>query len=218
MSHTFILKEIDYPISSFKTLKIESLELTPEPSLLIVSQPENGLSQFLKILAGIIIPDNGCVDIDMINLRLCTDNVCKVLKGNVSFGFQHGTLISNLTIRENILLPVNYHFSDISKDDRIKLVHDKICLYDLEKVLDLRPSELTYMQRKTVSIIRTFITNPDLIIMDEPFQNMQDEYYCIVKKLITDHLDSGNYCVIGTKDPEHYPFIKNHLSIDRYII
>ncbi len=217
MNHPIIIQNIKYPLSAFKNLIIDHLEIDPQPSILVTSKPENGLSHFLKIITGIIIPDEGQVLLYDTNMRLCSDNACKIVKSKVSYTFQNGILISNLTIRENLLLPINYHLSHLNSEEKNNLVDEFLGKMGCSFSLHLRPSELTYMQRKTISIMRAFIIKPDLVIMDEPLQSIQDEYYNRIYKLIENHLSEGKKCIIGTKDRDQYPFIKSKLSLDSYI-
>lgn len=83
---------------------------------------------------------------------------------NISFIFQDDRLVPWLTVKENLLL--------VSKNKDLEKIIELLKIVNLEKYLEYYPNKLSGGMKRRISIIRAFINNPDLILMDEPFVSL----------------------------------------------
>jgi len=91
-------------------------------------------------------------------------------KRNIGFVFQSYHLIDDLTVAENLDMPLSYR--DIKKSERAALVADSLDRFHMVGKKDLFPSQLSGGQQQLVGIARAVIAKPKLILADEPTGNL----------------------------------------------
>jgi putative ABC transport system ATP-binding protein len=133
----------------------------------IMGASGSGKSTLLHALGGLESPSAGRVIFDGQVLAELSDHDLTLLRRRrIGFVFQSFNLLPLLTVRENILLPLLI-------DDRSLSAHGKMLdilgrLLGLEQIMARRPGELSGGQRQHVAIARALLTEPDLILADEP--------------------------------------------------
>lgn len=150
-----------------------------------------GRSMLLKMLAGLIMPTQGSVLINGLELSELSFEEFLPTRLKIGYSFEYGGLLNNRTIRENLLLPVRYH-SLMTADEAEKRV-DELCVqFELTKVAHLRPSSATGSQRKACIVARAFVLKPDLVLLDEPFAGLTSAAIHYLKKFISEEMQRGN--------------------------
>ena len=91
-------------------------------------------------------------------------------KKNIGFVFQSYHLLDNLTVAENLDLPLSY--KDIKKSERASLVADTLDRFNIVGKKDLYPNQLSGGQQQLVGVARAVIAKPKLILADEPTGNL----------------------------------------------
>jgi putative ABC transport system ATP-binding protein len=91
-------------------------------------------------------------------------------KRNIGFVFQSYHLLDNLTVAENLDLPLSY--KDMKKSERLSLVCDTLDRFQIVGKKDLYPSQLSGGQQQLVAVARAVISNPKLVLADEPTGNL----------------------------------------------
>jgi ABC-type lipoprotein export system ATPase subunit len=106
-------------------------------------------------------------------------------KYNIGFVFQSYHLIDDLTVFENLEIPLSY--KNIPRKERESLVCDTLDRFNIVAKKDLFPSQLSGGQQQLVGVARAVIQNPKLILADEPTGNLHsaqgDEIMQLFKKL-----------------------------------
>lgn len=97
----------------------------------------------------------------------------KLQKQHVGFVFQSYHLLDNLTVYENIDLPLTYR--DIKKSQRQGMVADILDRFNIVGKKDLYPSQLSGGQQQLVAIARAIVANPTMILADEPTGNLHSD-------------------------------------------
>jgi len=91
-------------------------------------------------------------------------------KGNIGFVFQSYHLLDNLTVYENLEIPLAYR--DVSRKDRQSLVADVLDRFQIVGKKDLYPNQLSGGQQQLVGVARAVIAKPKVILADEPTGNL----------------------------------------------
>jgi len=149
----------------------------------------SGKSTLLHILGMLDEPSQGDYKfLDETVNTLSEKQRTELHKGYIGFVFQGYHLIDDLTVYENLETPLIY--KDIKTSERKSLVTDMLDRFQIVAKKDLFPSQLSGGQQQIVGIARSIITNPKLILADEPTGNLNsaqgEEIMNLFKKLNTE--------------------------------
>ena len=147
----------------------------------IVGTSGSGKSTLLNMIGGLDTPTSGSVFIGQDNLTNFNDDQLTVFRRRrIGFIFQNYNLVPNLSVYENIVLPVDLNGDRV---DRAFLgnILDMLNLKGLEKKM---PNQLSGGQQQRVAIARALITKPAIILADEPTGNLDSKSSTDVLKLI----------------------------------
>src|SRR5215831_18805066 len=142
-------------------LRDASLSIERGEFVSIVGMMGCGKSTFLKIVAGLISPDSGRVDINGMQVR--------GVQPNAAIVFQNYSLLPWFSALENVRLAVGAAFPDWMKDRQREQASRHLEAVGLGKALHRRPGQLSGGMRQRVAIARAFATEPELLFLDEPF-------------------------------------------------
>src|ERR1700693_2856478 len=127
----------------------------------------SGKSTLLNLIAGIDKPSRGTIKVGGVDIaRLSDADLARWRAANVGFIFQFYNLMPVLTAFENVELPLL--LADLSRRERRERVDIALSLVGLSDRADHRPNELSGGQQQRVAIARALITDPTLIVADEP--------------------------------------------------
>jgi putative ABC transport system ATP-binding protein len=166
----------------------------------IVGPSGSGKSTLLGIIAGLDNPTSGQVFVDGVEItRMGEGELAGVRNEKIGVVFQAFNLIPTLTARENVEIPlyVGKHAGSPSEHARRMLE-----LVGLSHRFDHKPSELSGGEQQRVAIARALVTDPAIVIMDEPTGNLDAQNGRNVLQLIHDlQMRTGATFVIATHDP-----------------
>lgn len=133
-----------------------------------------GKSTFLNNLSTIDLPTKGSVKINGSEVRTMGEiEIGRFRYENLGFIFQEFNLLGTLTIFENVAVPLT--LKNVSKEeirDRVEKIAKKL---EIDQLLDKYPDECSGGQRQRVAIARALVTNPKLIVADEPTGNLDSK-------------------------------------------
>lgn len=161
-----------------------------------------GKSTLLYLLCGLDDPSDGEVLINGKNIAQMKDKEKAVMRRNsLGFVFQFYNLVHNLTVGENILLPI---IMDGKKASNYKDQLDKILnIVGLTDRRDFTPRELSGGQQQRVAIARSLISNPELILADEPIGNLDSKSGAEIMELFHRiNTENGNTIIQVTHSAE----------------
>ena len=149
----------------------------------IVGASGSGKSTLLHLIGGVDRPTSGKVFIDGKDIfKLDDDKLAIFRRRQIGLIYQFYNLIPILNVRENIVLPLSLDNREIDE----KYLKELLKLLGLEKRVDHLPNELSGGQQQRTSIGRALITNPTIILADEPTGNLDskasDEIVELLKK------------------------------------
>jgi len=122
-------------------------------------------------------------------------------KENIGFIFQNFNLIDDLTVAENVDLPLLY--LGMSKKQRKEKVHAALELVGLDSRAKHKPQELSGGQQQRVAVARSVVTDPKLILADEPTGNLDTKNGDDVMNMLGVLKDKGSTILMVTHSPEH---------------
>lgn len=146
----------------------------------------SGKSTLLNLMAGLMKPTEGSIYIAGQNIVQMNENqLAEFRRTNIGFIFQAYELIPNLTVRENIELPLIFQgISPRKRKEKSMLLLEQVGLPDKSEMFT---SQLSGGQQQRVSIARSLITEPSVIFADEPTGNLdtktEEEIIAILKSL-----------------------------------
>lgn len=151
----------------------------------IIGRSGEGKSVLLKQIIGLIKPTSGEVIVDGTKVTKLADNeVSKIFK-KVGYVFQFAALLDSLDVLNNVGLPLLE--KGIPMEEVEPIVKEKLSLVDLspEATLYKYPSELSGGMKKRVGLARTLVTNPKIVLYDEPTTGLDPITSRIIHELIS---------------------------------
>lgn len=132
----------------------------------VAGPPHSGKSDLLLHAAGLIVPRAGSCRVFGIEAVNFGENQL-VERLRIGYVFADGKLFHQLTIAENIALPLQYH-RDLPADDTAKLVATLLELLELGPFANLKPSNVAAVWRHRAALARALALKPDLLLLDNP--------------------------------------------------
>ncbi len=162
----------------------------------------SGKSTFLNLLGGFMKPSKGSIQVDSLHLeKLNEDRLCLYRRKHVGFIFQSFHLFQNMSALENVEEPLFY--MGVRKKERKARAKEMLEKVGLGDRLNHSTHQLSGGQQQRVSIARALVTNPNIILADEPTGNLDSETEEEVLQLLL-HInrDLGKTLVLVTHDDQ----------------
>ncbi|GLC29188.1 ABC transporter ATP-binding protein [Clostridium omnivorum] len=197
--------------SSFKALDEVDLNIRKGEYVAIVGPSGAGKSTLMNIIGCLDTPTNGQYFLDGIDTN-CSDNrLAEIRNKKIGFIFQNYNLLPKLNILENVELPLLYSGYPNNK------IREK-ALAAIEKVglsshVKHKPTELSGGQMQRVAIARALVTEPQIILADEPTGALDSKTGKEVLKMLTDLNNEGNTIIMITHDREIASYAKREVTV-----
>ena len=165
------LVEIKNLSKRFETLSVLdniSIDVLRGENLVVFGRSGQGKSVLLKCIIGLMHPDAGKIYIKGNDISLLSMKELNGLRKDIGFLFQGSALYDSMTVRENLEFPLQKHFPDKPQKDIDEKVISTLELVSLEDAIDKMPSELSGGMKKRIGLARSIITDPELMLYDEP--------------------------------------------------
>lgn len=169
-----LVKEFGEKENKVRVLDNINIEIKDGEFVSLMGPSGSGKSTLLYLIGGLDKPTSGKVLLNGKDINKLNDNqMSKFRRKDIGFVFQFYNLVQNLTVEENIMLPVIMNGEKESAyKERLNEILKIIGLEDKRKNL---PRELSGGQQQRVSIARAIILNPSIIFADEPIGNLDSK-------------------------------------------
>ena len=179
ITKTYKVGSMEYPALRGVSFRIEKGELAS-----IIGPSGSGKSTILNIVGALDRPTSGRVFIDGINVRKMNDDQLSVLRNRkIGFVYQSFNLIQRLTAAENVEMPLLAR--NIESSVRHNRALKMLKAVGLGRKVNKRPYELSGGEQQRVAVARALVTQPALVIGDEPTGNLDSKTTSDILNLIT---------------------------------
>lgn len=177
-----------------------SLEVERSEFISIAGPSGSGKSTLLNLVSAIDSPTTGEVVIDGTPLKTLDDNGLSDLRANkIGFIFQTFNLIPVLSAYENVEFPLLFKRQGSVSKTRVREVLARVGLQDF---MHHRPDELSGGQRQRVAIARALVTDPLIVLADEPTANLDHETgQAVIDLMLEINRSAGTTFIFSTHDP-----------------
>ncbi len=182
-----------------RALDHASLQIAEGEFVSIIGPSGSGKSTLMNVIGCLDVADEGEYYLDGLSIKeYSEDDLALVRNEKIGFVFQNFNLLSKLTARENVELPLIYQ--RVSKKEREERVLEALGRVNLVQRKEHRPMELSGGQQQRVAIARALVTKPSLILADEPTGNLDTKTGEEIMRLFHELHAQGNTIVLITHD------------------
>ena len=147
-------------------------------NLVVLGRSGTGKSVLIKIISGLLLPDQGEVNVLGQEVADLSSKDLMALRLKVGFSFQNSALYDSMTVRKNLEFPLVRNSRNLSRKEINTEVESVLDAVGLLQTIEQMPSELSGGQRKRIGIARTLILRPEIMLYDEPTAGL-DPITCI---------------------------------------
>lgn len=200
--------------NDFFALKNINLKIGTGEFISIIGHSGSGKSTLMNILGTLDRPTNGNILIDDTNLKNLSKKDLAVFRNKkIGFVFQNYNLIDSLTVRKNIELVLVY--GGIAKNKRDELIEKALEEVTLVDKINAYPSELSGGQKQRVALARAIVSNPKIILADEPSGNLDPENSLKIIELFKNLQKQSKTIIMVTHDIEKTKYSDRIISIEK---
>ena len=196
MSKIYSIQNLSYEINSRKIIKKVTCNI--DEGITVIKGPNGaGKTTFLKLLFGMMNPTSGNI-VRHFNAK----------NTEVSFVFQVPIFL-NRSVEDNLKHVL--YCKSIKKKDWRKIIYDIVTEYSLEHLLKSQIKDLSGGELQLISLIRSMIINPSILLYDEPTNNLDNDNIELVTKIIKDINNQGLSLIMVS----HTSIIDNIMSFNQ---
>ncbi|MGL5649872.1 MAG: ABC transporter ATP-binding protein [Clostridium sp.] len=206
-----IIKTYGQGDTKCEALKNVNLIINDGDFISLMGTSGSGKSTLLNILGFIDKQTSGTYYLNGEDCSTKTFNeLAKIRNKNISFILQNFSLIKDLTVKENIYLPLEYRKkTKINDTDIIKITKD----LNINSLLKKKVKLLSGGQQQRVAIARALIQETDIILADEPTGSLDETNSKIIMNILTELNKEGKTIIIVTHDKNIANYCTRHLII-----
>ncbi|MHA2055200.1 MAG: ABC transporter ATP-binding protein [Candidatus Hodarchaeales archaeon] len=202
-----------YPNSDFH-LNIGNLTIDEAKKTAVIGPSGFGKTTMLNLIAGIIQPSNGDVQINEVIINQLSDHERRSFRiREIGFVFQDFKLLEYLSVLDNILLPYRINkVLELDSETKQK-AQEKAASLNISDKLNKHPSKLSHGERQRVAICRALLNDPSIILADEPTGNLDPDNKAHIMEILFGYV-AQNKSTLITVTHDHELLKGFHRIID----
>ncbi len=195
-----------------------SLDIKEGEFLALMGPSGSGKTTLLNLIAGIDKADSGTIKVGGVDITTLSEREITQWRAlNVGFIFQFYNLIPVLTAFENVELPLL--LTDLSKKERREHVKTALRVVNLSDRMDHYPSQLSGGEQQRVAIARAIVTDPTILVADEPTgdldRNSANDVLELMERL---NIELGKTVIMVTHDPRAAKKARIIMHLDKGVL
>jgi phospholipid/cholesterol/gamma-HCH transport system ATP-binding protein len=167
-----------------EVLRGVSFALDKGETLVVMGGSGSGKTVLLRIIAGLLRPDAGQVRVFGIDITRLSEEELLPIRRRLGYVFQGAALFDSLTVFDNVAFSLREHTNLPEAEIRTRVIHVLSLVGLAEDVLSKLPAELSGGMRKRVGSARALVTEPEMLLFDEPTAGLDPTNSKIVGELI----------------------------------
>lgn len=205
MQNVINIKNISkiYQMGSVEVRALEdvSIRIDKNEYVAIMGPSGSGKSTLMNVLGCLDTPTSGLYEFNGVNVSEMDDNqLAKIRNKEIGFVFQTFNLLARSDALHNVELPLIY--SGMKKHDRKIRAEEALAHVKLADRMHHKPNELSGGQRQRVAIARALVTNPSIILADEPTGNLDSKTGVEIMALFNELHQQGNTIIVVTHEED----------------
>jgi putative ABC transport system ATP-binding protein len=178
-----------------------SLEIGKNEYVAIMGPSGSGKSTLMNIIGCLDTPTSGLYEFNGVNVSEMNDNeLASIRNKQIGFVFQTFNLLARSNALHNVELPLVY--AGIKKAERRAMAEEALEHVKLADRMHHKPNELSGGQRQRVAVARALVTNPSIILADEPTGNLDSKTGVEIMALFNELHQQGNTIILVTHEED----------------
>ena len=162
------MKDVSTAFGEVKVLSGFTADLMQGENLVVLGKSGSGKSVLIKCVVGLLTYDAGSITVMGEEVSELERKELAAMRQKVGFLFQSGALYDSMTVRENLMFPLTRIKKDLNADEMEAKIIEVLENVGLANAIDKMPSELSGGMRKRISLARTIVVDPNIMLYDEP--------------------------------------------------
>lgn len=179
------IKEVHKSFDNNHVLRGVDLTINKGETIVIIGRSGCGKSVLLKLIIGLMKPDEGKIFISGDDITFLNDNQLNKLRQRFGMLFQASALFDSMTVDENVGLGLREH-TKLPEDEIRQKVKEKLKLVGLSEIEEKKPAELSGGMKKRVGLARAIAMDPEYVLYDEPTTGLDPIMADVINELIID--------------------------------
>ena len=163
-----VIKNLRKGFGAQDVLTNVSLNLLSGENLVVLGKSGSGKSVLIKCIVRLLDLDEGTIDVLGTEVNSLNKKELGELRQKIGFLFQSGALYDSMSVRQNLEFPLRRIKKNMTKKEVDDKIHEALANVGLESAVDKMPSQLSGGMRKRISLARTIVVDPLIMLYDEP--------------------------------------------------
>ena len=162
------VKNLKKGFGSQKVINNVSLQLFKGENLVVLGKSGSGKSVLIKCIVRLLSPDEGEINVLGEDMGSLNRDALGEIRRKIGFLFQSGALYDSMTVKQNLEFPLRRMKKNLTTKEIDKKIDEALEHVGLKDALNKMPSQLSGGMRKRISLARTIVADPSIILYDEP--------------------------------------------------
>lgn len=212
-----VSKEYQVGDQTIVALEKTTFTLNEGELTLIIGPSGSGKTTLLSLIGCVIYPSTGTLWVDGQEINSLSQNQKAALRLNsIGFVFQNFNLLSPLTAEDNVMMPLL--LQNVSRSEAKQRTHTALEMVGMQDRKNSLPKQLSGGQQQRIAIARALVTNPRIVLCDEPTAALDSKSLVVVMEELRQLADQGKSVVVVTHDPRLKPYAHRIVEVNNGMV